>query len=118
MPVKRAKCIQECFDGARALKYMTDGGKDKDGFYDDIDPLEPIAQYFEFPPGTVKYVKILGNKRLGTDNVITTVKVPGDVEPETDAELEELKAKLKEKGVPFHPKTGKEKLKVLLEEAE
>lgn len=49
----RAKCIQECFDGPRAWKYTPDGGEKKDGFYDDINPDDPIAKYFEFPDAKV-----------------------------------------------------------------
>jgi hypothetical protein len=45
----RAKCIQDCFDGPRAWQYKTDGGEKGDGFYEGIDPSDPIAKYFEFP---------------------------------------------------------------------
>ena len=76
----QARCIQECFHGPKAIKYYPDGGPAGDGFYDDIDPLDPISQYFEFPKGTKKYVKVLGKTPtkkdpVGTQNVVKTVIV-------------------------------------------
>jgi hypothetical protein len=58
-----AKCLMECYHGPRAWKFTPDGGDQGDGIYD-IDPLDPIAQYFEFPPGTVKYQKIFGTVKV------------------------------------------------------
>ena len=55
----RARCIQECFHGPNAWKFTPDGGEGKDGYYD-IDPMDPIAAYFEFPKGTKKYDKKKG----------------------------------------------------------
>ena len=45
----RAKCIQDCYDGQKAWQYTTNGGEKGDGWYEDIDPANPIAKYFEFP---------------------------------------------------------------------
>jgi (2Fe-2S) ferredoxin len=45
----RAKCIQDCYDGPRSWQYKTNGGEQGDGWYENIDPTDPIAKYFEFP---------------------------------------------------------------------
>lgn len=79
----KAKCLQECYDGKKCWKYTPDGGENKDGIYD-VDPLEPIAQYFEFPPGTVKYHKIPGNVKDKTKPQETTIKVSGEFKEQTE----------------------------------
>jgi hypothetical protein len=111
----RAQCIQECWHGPKCIKYTPDGGKDGDGYYD-IEPLDPIAQYFEFPVGTVKYCKKLGKKKEGIANEETTIKVAGEDPPveAPDADIPTIKAQLKEKGIPFDNRFGKEKLLSLL----
>ena len=44
------KCNKECWDSKRARHYVP-------GDQDDIDPLEPVAMYFDFPAGTKVYHK-------------------------------------------------------------
>jgi hypothetical protein len=114
----RAQCIQECWHSTKCIKYTPEGGQD--GFYEDIDPLDPIAQYFAFPPGTVKYIKYLGNKQAKRDPVETTIRQGESLDPnfgETESEADILRKELTERGIKFHPKTGLEKLKALLDDA-
>jgi hypothetical protein len=110
----KAQCIQECWHGTLCIKFTPDGGPNKDGVYD-VDPLDPIAQYFEFPKGTVKYQKVLG-KRGKEENKETTITV-GENDKRDDEDIPAIKAKLKELGIVFHPATGKEKLLALLNNA-
>jgi len=72
------KCIQRCYDGKRMRRYYP-------GDTDNIDPLEPVAQYFEgFAPGTVVYSKIRGSKVKVI--VETTKTIPGGVAPKEEPE--------------------------------
>ena len=64
-------CNARCWDSGRNRKYYP-------GDQDDIDPLEPIALYFNFPPGTEVYFKQRGNKTTPVKE--TTRIVPGKVE--------------------------------------
>jgi len=64
------KCNRICWDGATSRKYHP-------GDQDDIDPLSPIAMYFDFPDGTEVYYKIKGKRgdkdgKGGTPNIETT----------------------------------------------
>jgi hypothetical protein len=49
------RCIKDCWDSKRNRRYYA-------GDQDDVDPLEPLAMYFDFPPGTEVYCKIRGTK--------------------------------------------------------
>lgn len=71
MPAIEATCKQRCFCSTRRRRYWP-------GDIDDIDPLEPVAQYFTFPPGTEVYIK----KRTGRggEPKSTTMIVPGAIE--------------------------------------
>ena len=63
------KCAERFFSNSRKRLYYP-------GDQDDIDPLEPIAKYFEgWPPGTEVYTKSKG--------VEGTKIIPGD-EPESE----------------------------------
>ncbi|MFA5322334.1 MAG: hypothetical protein WC373_06630 [Smithella sp.] len=118
-----AQCIQECFHGQKCIKYTTDGGPNNDGFYD-IDPLDPIAQYFSFPPGTLKYEKVPGDKKTGKDPVERTVVVGGEMvaakDPLTEkAEAEgptkkQLMAQLDTRGIGYKVTMNKAELAGLL----
>jgi hypothetical protein len=44
------KCNTRCWDSKRCILYYP-------GDQNDIDPLEPVAKYFDFPAGTVVYDK-------------------------------------------------------------
>ena len=65
-----AICARKCWDSKRSRQYYP-------GDQDDIDPLEPVAMYFTFPPGTVVYDKPKANRRKAV--VATTRVVPGMV---------------------------------------
>ncbi|MDD2657197.1 MAG: hypothetical protein PHD04_00865 [Candidatus Pacebacteria bacterium] len=65
------KCNRPCWDAKRNRKYFH-------GDQDDIDPLEPIAGNFDFPPGTEVYYKKPGNKN--TPAMSSTRIVPGQVQ--------------------------------------
>lgn len=110
----RAKCIQDCFDSVKCWSYKVDGGTDRDGFYDDIDPLSPIATYFEFPAGTKKYHKVF-------ETVIEGEEIP-EVETEPikrpQFTVKELRAKLDALGIKWIPVMNKEALMSLLLAAE
>ena len=69
MPTYEVKCIRRCFDNTLARRYWP-------GDMAKIDPISPLAQYFEgFPPGVEVYHKVRGSK---TEPVKETVKViPG-----------------------------------------
>jgi hypothetical protein len=72
------KCHTECFDSKRCRKYFR-------GDQDDVDPLEPLAMYFTFPPGTTVYHKIKGKSGPnGTPNIETTRVVPGGEKKEPE----------------------------------
>jgi hypothetical protein len=62
------KCNRGCWDSKRSRRYYP-------GDQDDIDPLEPVAMYFDFPPGTEVYFKPKAPKRKSA--VATTRIVPG-----------------------------------------
>ncbi len=47
-----ATCNTRCWDAGKARRYYP-------GDTDDINPLDPIAKYFDFPVGTEKYSKKL-----------------------------------------------------------
>jgi len=70
------KCIKDCFDSKRNRRYFA-------GDQDDVDPLEPVAMYFEFPVGTEVYFKQRGTKT--TPAVSTTRIVGGAVVEQKDA---------------------------------
>ena len=62
-----AICVQRCRDGKASRRY---GNKDI-GKQFDIDPMDPIAQYFQFPEGTEKYDKKAGTVIQGaTQDVV------------------------------------------------
>lgn len=63
-------CARKCWDSKRSCQYYP-------GDQDDIDPLEPIAMYFTFPPGTVVYDKPKANRRKAV--TAGTRVVPGMV---------------------------------------
>jgi len=64
-------CKRRCWCTKRGRRYYP-------GDTDDIDPMEPIALYFDFPPGTEVYHKTKDKKgKL----IQTTRKIPGVVEP-------------------------------------
>lgn len=65
------KCIRKCWDSNRNRQYFP-------GDQDEIDPLEPIASNFDFPPGTEVYFKQRGTKT--TPAISTTRIVPGQVQ--------------------------------------
>lgn len=51
------RCIRECWDSSIPRHYVP-------GDQDDIDPMNPIAKYFEgWPPGTKVYFKEPANKK-------------------------------------------------------
>ena len=77
-----AKCLRKCWDSGRSRQYYP-------GDQDDINPLEPIAMYFEFPPGTEVYHKESGTKNKAAKS--TTRIIPGLVD-----EKEQLKTIEKE----------------------
>lgn len=70
------KCNKRCFDSKRCILYVP-------GDQDDINPLDPISMYFDFPPGTVVYHKYLDKKKKW---VYTTNVVPGKVAPPPEPE--------------------------------
>lgn len=64
------KANKIAWDGVKCRKYHP-------GDQDDIDPLSPIAMYFDFPEGTEVYCKIKGKAhdkdgKGGTPNIETT----------------------------------------------
>lgn len=65
------RCNTKCWDSKRNRRYHP-------GDQDDIEPLEPVAMYFDFPPGTEVYDKKRGNKTTPAKD--TTRIVPGKVE--------------------------------------
>ncbi len=67
------RCNTRCWDAGRCRRYYP-------GDQDDIDPLEPIAAYFDFPAGTEVYHKIKGTKKTPVKE--TTRIVPGAKPPE------------------------------------
>ena len=69
------RCNMECYDSKRSRKYYR-------GDQDDVDPLEPLAMYFDFPPGTTVYCKIKGTK--DTPARSSTRVVPGLVAKEPE----------------------------------
>ena len=80
------KCNRKCWDSKRSRQYYP-------GDQDDIDPLEPIAMYFDFPPGTEVYYK----PKAGSKKPVaaTTRIVPGLVtEKETLKNLDDEEEKL------------------------
>lgn len=115
----QARCIQECWHGPKCIKYTTDGGLNGDGIYD-VDPLDPIAMYFEFPVGTVKYHKIPGNKKEGRDPVQTTIVEGGELAPKVPVTddlgptKKEIMAKLDELGIEYKQTMNKTELTALL----
>lgn len=107
------RCIQECYDGPTGVKYYPDGGVNKDGVFD-VDPLSPIAQYFEFPAGTKKYQKIAGDRKGGKQPVETTV-IEGGIAPESEGPTKkELQAQLDEAGIKYTANMNKTELAALL----
>lgn len=64
------RCNRRCWDGVKCLRYLPDR------MYD-IDPLEPIAKYFDLPKGTEIYHKIKGGK--DTPSIETTRIVGGEI---------------------------------------
>lgn len=102
------KCNRRCWDSKRGKRYHI-------GMEDDIDPLEPIAMYFDFPPGTEVYWKKPGGKT--GSSISTTRIVPGLVAEREklqslETEEEKLTKRLKE------IKNEKGKLKEIVEEVE
>jgi hypothetical protein len=67
------KCNRKCFDSVKCRHYYP-------GDQDDINPLDPIAGHFDFPPGTEVYFKQRGTKT--TPAISTTRIIPGLVEDE------------------------------------
>lgn len=64
-------CTTRCNDSTTSRRYHP-------GDVDTIDPMNPIAQYFEgWAPGTVVYQKIKGSK--DTPAKVTTRTIPGGV---------------------------------------
>ena len=60
-----ARCNTRCWDGIKCLRYLPDR------IYD-VDPLSPIAKYFDFPDGTEIYHKIKGGKDKKNPPIETT----------------------------------------------
>lgn len=106
----KARCLQECYHGASAWKYTPEGGDNQDGIYD-VDPLDPIAQYFEFPEGTEKYHKVFGTVIEGEEIPEITDGAPAKPQSFTARELRE---KLSELGVKWLPTMNKATLMSLL----
>ena len=80
------KCNTRCWDAKTCKRYYP-------GDQDNIDPLDPIAAYFDFPPGTEVYCKIRGKGRVG-EPIITTRIVPGlPAKPEQKDESPEVEHK-------------------------
>jgi hypothetical protein len=79
------RCVQECWDSKRNRHYVR-------GDQDSIDPLEPVAKYFEgWAPGTEVYCKIPGTKT--TPAMSSTRIIPGmkaEPKPETENEKSEV----------------------------
>ncbi len=77
-----ATCHTRCWDAGKARRYYP-------GDQDDINPLDPIAKYFTFPPGTEKYSKKLV-KDVGHPKGVLVVgtELEGGVKPaeEQDAD--------------------------------
>jgi hypothetical protein len=105
-----AKCIRECYDGPTGIKYYLNGGVNNDGMFD-VDPLSPLAQYFEFPVGTKKYHKIAGSKKEGKQPIETTVTVGGEPEGPTK---KEVMAQLDALGIEYKPIMHKAELMALI----
>jgi hypothetical protein len=86
----KVRCIKECWDSKRNRHYYP-------GDQDDIDPLEPIAQKFDFPPGTTVYYKQPGSKtepaRSTTRIVSGAVLKPPEPPKAAEAQPEPPKAR-------------------------
>jgi len=55
----------------------------------DVDPLSPIAKYFNFPPGTKVYTKVRGTTRQNAkDPVEGTMVVPDGIDKEPEEVFE------------------------------
>lgn len=111
-----AKCHTECFDGPKCWRYSPEGGANGDGIYD-IDPMNPIAAYFDFPKGTKKYSKKYGTIIEGGE------PPPEDDEEETiekapDFTKKQLQAELDKLGVKWTPIMNKDTLKNMLIQAQ
>lgn len=81
------KCNKICWNSEKGIKYHV-------GDQDDIDPLSPIASYFDFPEGTEVYYKTKGKSpdkegKGGTPNIETTRIVgqpyPTEAKPKVEA---------------------------------
>jgi hypothetical protein len=98
------RCTRKCWDSTKCRHYYP-------GDQDEIDPLAPIAMYFDFPPGTEVYHKLRGNKTTGAKE--TTRIVPGNiVETNRLKVVESEEAQLLKKLVNIQAE--KEKLKVVV----
>lgn len=80
-------CNREYWDSKRLFYFHV-------GDSANIDPLEPAAVYFDFPPGTEVAVKIKGQRASGVNkgspSYMSTRIVPGKVEAEKKPEPEKV----------------------------
>lgn len=67
-----AVCHTRCFDSVKCTRYYP-------GDQDDVDPLSPIALYFDFPEGTEVYHKIKAAKGSNKAPIETTRIVGGEI---------------------------------------
>ena len=87
------QCNRECFDSKRARKYYI-------GDQDDVDPTEPLAMYFTFPPGTETYFKEMGTNGEFVTGVRSNVAAPKPVKVDEKPEPEKPVAKKRAKKRP------------------
>lgn len=88
------QCNRECYDSKRARKYYI-------GDQDDVDPTEPLAMYFTFPPGTETYFKEIGkNGEFVTGVRSNTAKPIVVVEPVIEIPVEKPVVKKRAKKRP------------------
>lgn len=117
------RCKQDCYDGPTGWSF-------KAGEVHDIDPMNPIAAYFEWPEGVEHYVKVKVNAKVETQSdpkdaliaelqaKIAALESQKPAPPVAEGSTkEEVKAQLDSLGVKYHPATGLDKLKAKLAEA-
>ena len=82
--MQSVQCINRCTDSTTSRRYHP-------GDVDSIDPMNPIAQYFDgWAPGTVVYQKIKGDKltaaKGGTKTIPGLVVTKPEAKPEANSD--------------------------------